>query len=56
MINKFKTFMVKQCEEIRIYKWIESEKAGYDLGKIAELEWIRKNAKLFRENFESKEQ
>ena len=39
-----------QCEEIRKHRWIESEKAGYDLGKSAELDWVSKWAKSYREN------
>lgn len=44
----FKLFMKKQVEEINKHKWIESEKAGYDLGNIASKEWIDKYAKQFR--------
>ena len=36
------------------YKWIESEKAGKDLGEFAINEWISKYAKLFREDWNRK--
>lgn len=42
-------YMYDQIKEIEIYKWIESEKAGYDLGSKAVREWIEKYAKEFRE-------
>jgi len=42
----------KQIEEIQKYKWIESEKAGYDIGELkAAVDWIVKYAKEFRENW-----
>ena len=28
-------------EEIAVYKWIESEKAGYDLGDVAARRWVQ---------------
>lgn len=38
-----------QVEEIKRHKWIESEKAGYDLGEQAVRDWILKYAKQFRD-------
>ena len=38
-----------QCVEIQKHKWIESEKAGYDLGKAAEFDWISRWAKQYRD-------
>lgn len=38
-----------QCEEMQKHRWIESEKAGHDLGESAYLDWVRKYAKSFRE-------
>ena len=38
-------------EEILKHKWIESERAGYDLGQECLLEWVRCHAANFRENF-----
>lgn len=43
------SFMKDQCQEICIHKWIESQKAGYDLGSAAVKDWINKYAKQFRE-------
>ena len=37
-----------QRQEILRHKWIESEKAGRDLGQEAVLDWIRRYAALFR--------
>lgn len=44
----FKRFMQKQCEEINKHKWIESEKAGYDLDRIACQDWIKNHAKQYK--------
>ncbi len=46
-------FLEYQCEEIRKHKYIESEKAGRDLGIAAELEWVQKFAKDVRDWAES---
>ena len=37
-----------QVLEIKKHRWIESEKAKRDLGKDAELDWIRRFAADFR--------
>ena len=42
-------FMRDQCQEIQKHKWIESEKKGYDLGVMAELEWVRQFARDYRD-------
>lgn len=55
-IFDFKKYMQTQCEEINKHTWIESEKAGYDLGEIAKQEWIEKYAKRFREWAETQKQ
>lgn len=47
--KKMKELMDSQIEEINKHKWIESEKAGHDLGEEAVKEWIQKYAKKFRE-------
>jgi len=39
----------KEVEEILRHKWIESEKAGYDLGDKAVWDWVTKYAHEFRE-------
>ena len=43
-----KEFMKDQVQEIEKYKWIMSEKAGYDLGSSACCEWIKTYAEQFR--------
>lgn len=50
-----RTYAQAQCEEIRKHRWIESEKAGFDLGDSVCLDWIKKYAKSFREAWEAKE-
>ena len=39
----------EQIQEMLRYKWLESEKAGHDLGNEAILDWIKKYAKDWRE-------
>jgi len=39
-------------EEIAKHKWIESQKAGYDLGIYACLDWIHRYAAKWREEYE----
>jgi hypothetical protein len=43
-----------QIQEILKHKWIESEKAGKDLGNQAIFDWIRKYAADFRQYWEQK--
>jgi hypothetical protein len=43
----FKLFMDAQIKEIEIYKWLQSEKAGRDLGSDAVYDWIEN----FSQNF-----
>jgi len=39
-------------EEIRKHKWIESEKAGYDIGfATAALDWIKKYGQAWEETY-----
>jgi hypothetical protein len=38
-----------QIEEIEKHKWIESEKAGHDLGEAARIDWIVKYAAKWSE-------
>lgn len=38
-----------QLQEIERHKWIESEKAGRDLGEEAAMDWIHRYAAAFRE-------
>jgi hypothetical protein len=44
----------KELEEILKHKWIESEKAGYDLGDQAVWDWVNKYAHEFREYWQKK--
>jgi len=42
-------FLKAEIEEMKKHKWIESEKAGRDLGTTAIKDWINKYAVIFRE-------
>ena len=44
-----RAYMARQIEEIKKYKWIQSEKNGCDLGDHAIREWIHLYACEFRE-------
>lgn len=50
-IQEFNNFLHLQAEEMKKYKWIESERVGHDLGNNALSEWIKKYAKDFREQY-----
>lgn len=41
-------YIVLQIREINRHKWIESQKAGYDLGDRAVYDWVEKHAAAFR--------
>ncbi len=41
-------FVHLQIDEINRHKWIESQKAGYDLGDRAIFDWIDRHAESFR--------
>ena len=45
-------FMKAQLHEIDVHKWIESEKAGHDLGDTAVRDWIDNHAAQFRKEWE----
>lgn len=49
--SKQSEYMAQQCLEIERHKWIESEKAGRDLGNEAIKDWIKRFAKDFRNNY-----
>ena len=49
--DQFVDFCSEQKVEMEKHKWIESEKAGCDLGNCAIMDWIRKYAKQFREEY-----
>jgi hypothetical protein len=42
-----------QLQEIERHKWIESEKAGRDLGQDAAFDWIQRHAESFRQIYGS---
>jgi len=46
-----KTLFKNQAEEARCYKWIQSQKAGHDLGENAVIEWVKKYAAKYREEY-----
>jgi len=46
-----KEYLEVQSREIERHKWIESEKAGRDLGMDAVIDWIVKYADAFCDNF-----
>jgi len=46
-----KAYLEIQSREIERHKWIESEKAGKDLGMDAAIDWILKYADLFSDQF-----
>lgn len=55
--EELREYNAKQIEEIQKYKWIESEKAGYDIGELrAAVEWIRQYSSAFREAYKDNPQ
>jgi hypothetical protein len=46
-----KKYLELQAREIERHKWIESEKAGRDLGSEAVIDWILKYADVFCDQF-----
>ncbi|ROQ92094.1 hypothetical protein [Desulfosoma caldarium] len=48
----FSDYIHLQLQEILKHKWIESEKAGRDLGQEAVFDWIEKYAEGFRRHYE----
>lgn len=48
--------LAAQRAEIERHKWIESEKAGHDLGRDAVMDWIKNNAAAWRQWYESREE
>ena len=51
-----RALLAEQRAEIERHKWIESEKAGHDLGRDAVLDWITKNAAAWRNWYEAREE
>lgn len=50
--ERYKRYLQRQMEEALRHKWIESEKAGRDLGEAAIQDWVSKYAKKFRRYWE----
>ncbi len=44
----FSDYLRMERDEMLRHKWIESEKAGYDLGQAALLDWVHRHAHAFR--------
>lgn len=49
--EEMKEFMNGQIEEMMKHKWIESEKAGYDLGEEAIKDYLKNSASAYREEW-----
>lgn len=47
-----KKFLELEIEEMKKYKWILSEKFGYDVGENCCLEWVEKYSEDFRNKIE----
>jgi len=45
-------FLIDEVEEMKKHAWIESEKAGHDVGAEAMRDWVTKYAAQFREDWE----
>jgi hypothetical protein len=50
-----KEYLEIQSREIERHKWIESEKAGKDLGMDAAIDWILKYAAAFSDHLSQSE-
>jgi hypothetical protein len=46
-----KSYCYRQVEEAKRYKWIQSQKAGKDLGEAAIHDWVKKYAALYRKDY-----
>lgn len=46
-------FLEAEAEEMKKHAWIESEKAGRDVGASAMRDWVSKYAAQFREDWEA---
>ena len=46
-----KKYCINQVELIKQFKWVESQKAGRDLGEEAVRKWISENAENYREEY-----
>ena len=48
---RYKKYLETQKKDMEKYKWLESEKAGRNLGEVAILDWIKKYAKPYRKKW-----
>ena len=46
--RELKKFLADQREEMLKHRWIESEKAGCDVGQKAVLEWVERYGNKYR--------
>lgn len=46
--TSFARYLAREREEMLRHKWIESEKAGRDLGQEALFDWVKRYAGEFR--------
>ncbi|MBO7501512.1 MAG: hypothetical protein J6Z50_03270 [Fibrobacterales bacterium] len=49
--TEMRTYLEEQKQEMLRHKWIESERAGHDLGQACMLDWIKVHAEGFRRDF-----
>ncbi len=49
-------FLIEQKKAMEEHKWLESEKAGHDLGQACLLDWIKDHAADFRREFIQKKE
>ncbi len=54
--DRQRQYLAEQRAEIERHKWLESEKAGRDLGRDAVLDWITNNAAAWRNWYEAREE
>lgn len=47
-------FLCDEVQEMKKHAWIESEKAGHDVGAEAMRDWVYKYAAAFRKEWEAK--
>jgi len=50
-MHEYEKYLKKQVKKMEDHKWIESEKAGRDLGQCAVTDWIDKYAGKFRKDY-----
>jgi hypothetical protein len=51
MIMDQKKICQNQVEEMKRHRWIESQKAGRDVGREAFEDWIKKHAEKYRKEY-----